>query len=110
MSANPASFTWQLTAYELHGNLWLKWNTTAPFGAQQGQIEVYSGTSFPSSPQTNAVAGQWDNIDGSGWDTGQSWGTGWCCAWIAEASPNGPYVYVTQLITDGTMGPDVARK
>jgi hypothetical protein len=108
MSAIPATFTWQLTAFEYHGNLWLKWNTTAPFRAQQGQIHIYSGD-FPSNPTDNTVAWQWDNDSNNGWDTGQRWGIGWSCAWIAQASPNGPYVYVDQVVTDTDMGPDAAR-
>lgn len=48
-STNPqpvsASFQWTLTAYEEQGNLWLKWSTTAPFRAQQGQISVYNSSS-----------------------------------------------------------------
>ena len=95
----PASYTWYLNAYQLHGNLWLSWSTTAPFRAQQGQIMVYSTPSFPSNPQDNVKAWQWDNVNSGGWDTGQPWGSDWYCAWNAQKSPNGPYAYAVQLIT-----------
>ena len=107
-STNPqpvsASFQWTLTAYEEQGNLWLKWSTTAPFGAQQGQISVYNSSSFPSDPQKDRKAWSWDNEHGggSGWDTGLRYGSDWHCAWIAEKSPNGPYAYALKLVTKGT--------
>ncbi|MBX9268520.1 hypothetical protein [Chromobacterium violaceum] len=34
------SYAWTLTAFQQHGNLWLRWSSTAPFRAQQGQIHV----------------------------------------------------------------------
>jgi hypothetical protein len=71
---------------------------------------VYTGTSFPSGPTDNVQTWTWDNDNQSGWDTGLTWGTNWYCSYIAEASPNGPYVYMIKLITDNTMGPDVAKK
>ncbi|HBK55493.1 MAG TPA: hypothetical protein DDZ76_04295 [Xanthomonadales bacterium] len=99
MSSNQ--YTWTLEAYQQHGNLWLKWQTNAPFRAQQGRITVYKSTSFPSNPTDNVDKWSWDNENGggSGWDTGLSWGSNWYCAWIAEKSPNGPYTYVTKLTT-----------
>lgn len=103
-----ASFTWNLEAYQSQGYLWLKWNTNAPFRAQQGQIHVYKG-SFPSDPTKETRVWSWDNENNRNWNTGLPWGTGWNCAYIAEASPNGPYVYFIKLTTNATMGPDVAR-
>jgi len=100
-----ASFTWTLTAYQQQGRLWLKWSTTAPFRAQQGQISVYKSTSFPSKPQDNRQAWKWDDFGNTPWDTGLTWGSDWYCAYIAEKSPNGPYTYVTQLVTQGATNP-----
>lgn len=105
-----ANFTWTLEAFEQQGNLWLKWSQTAPFRAQQGQIHVYSGDHFPSDPTKETKAWSWDNEHKPSWDTGLKWGTGWHCAYIAEASPNGPYKYFIQLITTATQGPDIAKK
>lgn len=95
-----AQYSWNLVAYEQHGKLWIKWSTDAPFRAQQGQICVYDGVSFPSNPQDNRAAWNWDN-NNTPWDTGQTWGKNWCCAYIAQASPNGPYAYSVQLTTTG---------
>lgn len=105
MSSNQ--YTWTLTAYQQQGHLWLKWSTNAPFRAQQGRITVYSGTNFPGDPTTNVKEWSWDNEHGggSGWDTGLPWGSNWYCAWIAERSPNGPYTYVTTLVTTGASDP-----
>lgn len=96
-----ANYFWALNAYQLQGTLWLSWSTNAPFRAQQGQIHVYNGQSFPSNPQDATKAWSWDNENGggSGWNTGLPWGSGWYCAWIAQKSPNGPYAYAVQLIT-----------
>ncbi|QIG99208.2 MULTISPECIES: hypothetical protein [unclassified Bradyrhizobium] len=99
VQTQSATHTWYLNAYQLHGNLWLSWQTTAPFRAQQGQIMVYSSQFFPSNPQDNVKTWQWDNISSNGWDTGLPWGSGWYCAWNAQRSPNGPYTYVVQLVT-----------
>jgi hypothetical protein len=96
-----STYTWTLTAFQQHGNLWLKWSTTAPFRAQQGQISVYNGINWPSNPQDNRKAWTWDDYGNSPWDTNLPWGADWYCAWIAQASPNGPYVYVVQLVTTG---------
>jgi len=93
------TFTWNLNAYQLHGNLWLSWSTTAPFRAQQGQIMVYNGQSFPANPQTNMKAWTWDSDGGSQWDTGLPWGSNWYCAYCAQTSPNGLYAYVATLVT-----------
>ena len=93
------SYTWTLTAYQNQGKLWLRWHTDAPFRAQQGQISVYNGNFFPSKPQDDRKVWSWDNEHTGGWDTGLPWGSGWYCAWIAEASPNGPYKYAVQLVT-----------
>jgi hypothetical protein len=96
-----STYTWTLTAFQQHGNLWLKWSTDAPFRAQQGQISVYKGTGWPSNPQDNRKTWTWDNYDNSPWDTTLPWGSDWYCAWIAQASPNESYVYVVQLVTTG---------
>jgi hypothetical protein len=98
-------YCWTLTAMQKHGHLWLKWSTDAPFRAQQGQIHVYNGTSWPSNPKDDTKAWSWDNEHKPEWDTGLPWGSDWYCAWIAEASPNGPYVYVTRLVTTGKSNP-----
>lgn len=103
-----STFTWNLEAYESKGNLCLKWSTNAPFRAQQGQIHVYSGNGFPSDPTKDTKKWSWDNENNRDWNTGLPWGTGWHIAYIAERSPNGPYTYFIQMITTGTMGPDVA--
>jgi hypothetical protein len=99
--SEKGQYTWTLTAYQQRGNLWVKWNTNAPFRAQQGQLAVYSGSSFPSDPQADRKASCWDNENGggSGWDTGLVWGSGWHVAWLAQASPNGPYKYAVQAVT-----------
>lgn len=102
-----STFQWALRAFQQHGNLWIEWSTTAPFRAQQGQISVYKGTTFPPNPQNDRVAWSWDNEHKPLWDTGQRWGSDWCIAWIAQASPNGPYVYVTSLITAGMSNPSL---
>jgi hypothetical protein len=108
-STTSPGYTWTLEAYEYHGNLWLKWRTTAPFRAQQGQIHVYN-SGFPSNPQDQTKEWTWDNIPNSPWDTGLKWGIGWSCAWIAQTSPpNEHYVYIVKVVTDATMGPDVAK-
>lgn len=103
---SQSTFSWNLEAYESQGNLWLKWSTNAPFRAQQGQIHVYKG-GFPSDPTKDTAAWAWD--DKGNWNTGLVWGTGWNCAYIAEAAPNGPYVYFIQLTTTNEMGPDVLK-
>lgn len=105
-----ATYIWDLEAYEQQGRLWLKWSTNAPFRAQQGQIHVYKGTGYPSDPTKDTEKWSWDNENTGGWNTGLAWGTGWKCAYIAEASPNGPYVYMIRLTTSSDMGPDVAKK
>ncbi|MFA8434298.1 MAG: hypothetical protein ACEPOZ_07255 [Marinifilaceae bacterium] len=105
-----AFFQWNLEAYEKQGNLWLRWNTDAPFRAQQGQIHVYSTDYFPSEPTDKTERWSWDNENNYDWDTGLRWGTDWHCAYIAQRSPNGPYAYLIQLITTNCMGPNVSRK
>jgi hypothetical protein len=93
------TYTWTLQAKQQHGNLFLMWNTNAPFRAQQGQITVYKGTSFPPNPQGNVAKWSWDDQNTAGWDTGLPWGSDWCCAWIAQKGSSGPYVYGVQLTT-----------
>lgn len=99
------TFTWQLEAFEEKGKLHLQWSTNAPFRAQQGQISVYKGSSWPSNPQHDRVAWSWDDYDKSPWDTKLTWGSDWYCAYIAEASENGPYKYLIQLVTTGGSDP-----
>lgn len=94
------TYEWTLEPFQQQGNLWLRRSTNAPFRAQQGQISVYNGTSFPSNPEADRRAWQWDDVNQPDpWNTGLPWGTNWYCAWIAEKSPNGPYTYVVQVIT-----------
>lgn len=102
-------FEWNLEAYQKQGNLWLKWSTSAPFRAQQGRVYVYKGNNFPSNPTDDSKAWSWDNEHKPEWNTGLPWGTGWNCAYIAEAPANGPYVYFMKLTTTSEMGPNVAR-
>jgi hypothetical protein len=94
-------YAWKLTTYQELGNLWIKWHTTAPFRAQQGQISVYKTANFPSDPQADRKEWSWDNEHGagSGWNTGLNYGSDWHVAWIAQKSPNGPYAYLVKLIT-----------
>lgn len=99
------TYTWSLSAYQKHGNLWIKWSTNAPFRAQQGQISLYKTSSWPSNPQDNRQAWSWDDQNNHDWDTGQPWGSDWYCAWIAQRSPNGPYAYAVQLVTTGSSNP-----
>ena len=87
------SYKWELTLYEERGTCWLKWSTNAPFRAQQGRVCLYPGT-FPDDP-TRAEAWHWDN-ESNPYDTKKLWGAGWCAAYIAEKSPNGPYVYLVK--------------
>jgi hypothetical protein len=109
MAMATATYTWTLTAYEQQGMLWLQWSTNAPFRAQQGQISIYNGTSWPTNPQDDRKAWTWDNIPNTPWNTGQIWGQDWHCAYIAQASPNGPYEYNVQLITTGGSNSDSKR-
>lgn len=88
------SFQWSITLFEQRGTCWIGW-TQGPFRAQQGRVCLYPG-SFPSDP-TQATSWSWDDVNQPNpYDTGQPWGAGWCAAYIAQASPNGPYVYFLQ--------------
>src|SRR5262249_55564956 len=96
------TFSWNLELYEHLGRCWLRWSTNAPFRAQNSKICLYAN-SFPSDPN-HAVAWTWaDSRSPNPYDTGKSWGTGWCAALTAQAPPNGPYVYFVQtpLTTEG---------
>lgn len=94
------TYQWVLTAYEAQGNLWLSWQTNAPFRAAQGQIAVYSGQSFPANPQNDIRVQVWDTDTTIPWNTKLPWGQDWYCAWIAQTGAfGGPYVYVVQLVT-----------
>jgi hypothetical protein len=89
------TFNWTVKLFERQGRCWLAWSTDAPFRAQQGRVCLYAN-SFPSDP-TNAVSWTWDDVgQPNPFNTGQLWGSGWCAAYIAQASPNGPYVYFLQ--------------
>lgn len=102
------SYSWTLTAFQQHGQLNLQWSSSAPFRAEQGQIYVYSGTTFPSNPQSDKKASISDTENSKPWNTGLTWGSDWCCAWIAQ-TPSGtpyPFAYVVQLVTEGASKPD----
>ena len=94
------TFKWDLQLYEERGTCWIKWGTDSPFRAQQGRVCLYPG-SFPSDP-TQAKAWSWDNEHNNNYDTGQPWGAGWCAAYIAEKSPNGPYTYFVKTAVTKT--------
>jgi len=87
-----ATFEWTLKLYENQGNCFITWDTSAPFRAQQGKVVLYAG-GFPKDPNDNVVTWAWDDADKKPFNTGKTWGTGWCAAYIAQASPNGPWVY-----------------
>lgn len=99
------TFKWTLEPYQQRGNLWLRWNTNAPFRAQQDQIHVFEND-FPVHPTGPS---KWVWADKGIWDTGLPWGIGWNCAYIAQAPPNDSYVYVIKVTTDVTMGANVKK-
>ena len=95
-----ATFEWTVKLYEQQGKAFLSWGTNSPFRAQQGRVCLYAG-SFPSDP-TQAVAWTWDDIRATNpFNTGQTWGSGWCAAYIAQANPNDPYVYFAKTPVTG---------
>lgn len=95
------SLTWSLHAFEKNGHLWLSWETTSPFRAQQGKIQVYeAGVDFPADPEGHVRVECWDN-DTNPWDSGLPWAPGICVGWAAEKSSNGPHVTLLKLITQG---------
>ncbi len=96
--STKATFSWYLTAFQREGNLWLEWSTDAPFRAQKDKIEVYSG-GWPSNPDSDSRKWTWADPDNSPWNSGLPWGSDWYCARIAQSAPDGPYVYVQQIIT-----------
>ena len=98
------TYTWTLTASQKHGNLYLKWHTTAPFRAHDGTIVVYSGDEFPTDTTTQW---KWNSGDNTATEcnTGLTWGSDWYCAWIGRDVKN-TYKYVVQLITTGRSNPD----
>jgi hypothetical protein len=100
------SYEWTLTARQQQGALWLEWSTDAPFRAQQGQIVVYQGTTWPQNAQDDVKASTWDDSNNSPWKTGLPWGSDWYCAYIAQSPPNGPYVYNVRLFTTGGSDPE----
>jgi hypothetical protein len=99
-------FSWTIVAKEKRGKLVLHCDTDAPFRAQRGQICVYKGSEWPSNPEEDREAWGWDNEKTPLWETGLPWGQDWYCAWTAQASPDGPYVYIVQLVTTGDFDPD----
>jgi hypothetical protein len=111
--SNSESYQWTLNLYEEAGTCWIAFKTTAPFRAQQDQIVLYF-QSFPNpplpSPQTfnppqpgKASAWEWADVnEPNPFNTQMPWGSGWCAAWIAQASPNAGYVYVVQTPVTGT--------
>lgn len=94
------TYSWKLTTFEKQGNLWLEWTTNAPFRAQQDLIKVYKN-GFPRDPNASSAAWNYADKDKTPWDTGLRYGADWYCARIAQAAPNGPYVYMEQIITKG---------
>jgi len=103
-----SSFTWTLTAFQRQGTLWLSWSTNSPFRAQQGQIRVYNG-GFPTDPTADTKVTIWDDNTSNPYNTNLTWGSDWCCAWIAERSSNGPYTYFLKLVTTGQSKPDSTK-
>jgi hypothetical protein len=95
-----ASFQWSLKLYEHQGRCFLAWNTNSPFRAQQGQVVLYSN-GFPQNPSEGIIAWTWDS-NPMPFDTGHIWGSGWCAAYVALASPNGPYVYFVKTPVTGS--------
>jgi hypothetical protein len=92
------AFEWKFTTFERQGNLWVEWSTNAPFRAQKDKIEVYE-KGWPHNPDSNAKAWTWADPNKSPWNSGLTYGEGWYCARIAQSAPDGPYVYVEQIIT-----------
>ncbi|QHI38326.1 hypothetical protein IMCC3317_37170 [Kordia antarctica] len=92
------SYEWKLTTFERQGNLFVEWSTNAPFRAQKDKIEVYE-KGWPSNPDSNSKAWTWADAKNSPWNTGLTYGADWYCARIAQSAPDGPYVYVEQIIT-----------
>ncbi len=109
-----SEYMWRLEAYEQHGKLWLKYYSDAPFNLQRGQLKVYKDDNFPKNPQDprEIAASLWAHGTNPV-NTSLDWGTGWYCAWVAESPKIGggdpTNIYVVQLVTDSSMGPDVAK-
>jgi len=94
------TYTWTLKTTNKNGKLHIATETNSPFRAQQGQIHVYSAKQgFPDDPG-GALTWAWDN-DARSWDTGLDYSHGLCVAWMAEKSPNGPYVALVKVVTAG---------
>jgi hypothetical protein len=96
------TYTWKLTTFEKQGNLFLEWSTDAPFRAQQDRIVVFEN-GFPRDAGASSRAWTWANSNSpkGGWNSGLNYGDDWYCARIAQAAPNGPYVYMEQIVTKG---------
>lgn len=102
---SEATFTWEMSALESHGNLYLEWRSDAPFDPEKGQITVYKNQEFPHDPRDEVKASISDTSHKDPWDTGLPWGSDWYCAHIAKG-PSGDFVYINQLITTGGSKPD----
>ncbi|WP_266169021.1 hypothetical protein [Dyella subtropica] len=89
--AGSSNYSWNVDLYEYQGNCYISYATSAPFRAQQGQLQLYSGAP-PANPQ-QGIAYTWDS-NASPFNTGKPWGSGYSAGWIAQQSPNGPYTYV----------------
>ncbi|WP_430410093.1 hypothetical protein [Kordia sp.] len=100
--AAKKTYSWELVTFEKQGKLWLEWRTDAPFRAQKDKIEVYKGK-WPHNPDSEATAWTWaeSNSPVGGWNSGIEFGSDWYCARIAQKAPDGPYVYMEQIITKG---------
>ncbi|MEM6719760.1 MAG: hypothetical protein AAF611_10615 [Bacteroidota bacterium] len=92
------SYEWSMETYERQGNLFIEWSTNAPFRAQQDRIVVFEN-GFPRNAGDSSRAWTWADSKNSPWNSGLTYGANWYCARIAQAEPNGPYVYVEQIIT-----------
>lgn len=93
------TLTWLLRAGNADTKMLLEGDTDAPFRAQQGQLHVYkTGSMFPTDPAGHAEKWHWDN-ESHPWDTGLKWSAGRHIAWVAEKSPNGPYVLFVKQTT-----------
>lgn len=98
---------WALKAYEHQGNLWLSWNTNAPFSTLQGQFRIYRGNTFPENPASNTRT--WTPDCGhapNSWDTGLRFRHGVHCAWVSKKPSNegGGYAYLAKTVTHHVMG------
>ncbi|WP_046758114.1 hypothetical protein [Kordia jejudonensis] len=94
------TYSWELVTYEKQGKLFVEWRTNAPFRAQKDRIVVFE-KGFPRDAGGHSKAWTWADANKSPWNTDLPFGAEWYVARIAEAAPDGPYVYVEQIITKG---------